>query len=85
LTSKIDYFTGVETLKEEWQETNGFEELKTGHYKFIVDNKPVYILWDEDLPANIKGQVKVTYANGEERITDASEIELSDIPVFIEL
>lgn len=85
LASKIDYFTGVETIKEEWESKGDFEELKVGHYKFVVDGESVYVLWGGVMPAEISGQVKITDAGGATIIVDASEVNLGASPIFLEV
>jgi hypothetical protein len=72
MMGKIDYFTSVEKLDE-------------GVFKFIVNNKTIYVLWDLDsLPDEITGEVKVTYILGTEKIVDANMIELTNEPIFVE-
>lgn len=73
LVKKIDYFESV-------------EELAQNQYKFIVNGKPVYILWGTGtVPNEITGLVRVTDITGEEKDMDASLIILTDSPVFVEI
>lgn len=73
MINKLDYFISVKKLDE-------------GVYKFVVNNTSVYVLWGKNtLPDEITGQVKVTDIQGIERIIDASEVKISDKPVFIEI
>jgi hypothetical protein len=65
------------------------EKIADTQYKFIfTDKKPVYVLWGSrehvSLPAGITGNVKVTDCMGKEGIKLASEIVLSEDPVFLE-
>ncbi|AEA47549.1 beta-galactosidase [Archaeoglobus veneficus] len=86
LVNKLSYFDSVEVLRQEYHET--FEGAKTevGQYKFSVGNKVIYVLWgNAPLPEEIKGTVKVTNIYGNEKVMDASEIELSDSPVYVEV
>ena len=72
MVKKLDLFTSVETLAE-------------NQYKFIVDNKPVYVLWGTGgVPAEITDTVKVTDISGSEQQMDALQITLSDSPIFVE-
>lgn len=76
MASKIDNFSSVQEL---WYGPTG------GHYKFIVDNKPVYVLWGSGgVPAEISGTVRVTDIRGNVQQKDASQIILSDSPIFVE-
>lgn len=73
IIQKIDFFKSVEKLNE-------------NQYKFTLENKIVYILWGEaNIPEEITGQVMVTDSNGTETIKDATDIVLSDSPIFVEL
>ncbi|HEC31453.1 MAG TPA: hypothetical protein ENI41_03070 [Deltaproteobacteria bacterium] len=73
MVSKIDYFSSVKKLGER-------------QYKFIVNDKPVYVLWGTgNLPTEITGTVKVTDIHGSEMLLDVSQITLNDSPIFIEV
>ena len=72
LIEKIDCFTSVEKLAD-------------GRYKFVVENRPVYVLWGAgSVPSEITGTITVTDIYGSEALLDASQITLSDSPIFIE-
>jgi len=72
LTTKIDRFTSA-------------EQLTDSRYKFMVDSRPVYVLWGTGaLPAEITGTVKVTDIRGEEQTMDASAVRLTEVPIFVE-
>ena len=72
MVNKIDYFDSVEKLDDD-------------QYKFTIDDKIVYVLWGSgDIPSEITGEVIVTSINGDEQTLDASEVELSDSPIFLE-
>lgn len=78
---KLGRFQSVEKLKEK---VKGTRILK-GQYKFIVEGRPVYVLWGSGpLPEEIKGRVKVTDFLGREEIKDASQVTLSESPVYVE-
>jgi len=73
LVEKIDYFESVEGLAKD-------------QYKFIVNGKPVYILWGTgSLPDEITGLVKVIDIKGDEKEMEASSIILTDSPIFVEI
>ncbi len=74
MVSKIDNFTSV-------------KKIAKGKYKFIVKDKPLYVLWDDNgnLPSEINGQIKVTYINGNEKKLDFSIMKLIEDPVFVEI
>jgi hypothetical protein len=72
IVDKIDYFESVEKLDD-------------GQYKFTLENNVVYVLWGEgNIPEEIAGQVTMTDVSGSETVLDATDIILSDSPVFIE-
>lgn len=72
LIKKIDCFTSVENLAE-------------NQYKFIVNDKPVYVLWGTgSVPSGITGAVTVTDISGTAQQKQASEITLSDSPIYVE-
>lgn len=58
-------------------------------YKFVVDEKPVYILWSEelqtiDLSSEIQGEVKVTGIDGSTETRQSADLQVTESPVFIE-
>lgn len=72
LIDKIDLFTTVEAIAE-------------SQYKFTVSGSPVYVLWGEvGLPAEISGEVTVTDISGTVATQEASQIVLSQRPIFVE-
>jgi len=73
MVEKVDYFDTVEKLAE-------------GQFKFTIDSNIVYVLWSEnDIPAEITGQVKVTDIKGAETTIQSTELSLDDSPVFVEI
>ncbi len=73
IISKIDYFISIEKLDE-------------GQYKFILEDKTVYVLWgDGSIPEEITGQIKKTDVSGQEIILNSDELVLSKSPVYIEI
>ena len=72
LVLKLDRFTSAVKIAE-------------GQYKFMVNGKPVYIIWGSgQLPGEINGEVIITDIYGEETTAGSSAIEPTDSPVFIE-
>jgi hypothetical protein len=64
-------------------------KIADGQYKFTFSDKnPVYVLWCDSgncaLPSGIKGSVRVTNYLGNEEVMDASQITLTESPVFVE-
>jgi hypothetical protein len=73
IIGKIDYFLSVEKLDE-------------GQYKFVFENKSVYVLWGEgSIPAEITGQIKKTDVSGQETIINSDELVLSTSPIYVEM
>ena len=73
IVDKIDYFDSV-------------DKLDIGQYKFTLGSNVVYVLWGEaDIPEEITGQLTMTDVSGFEMVLDATDIVLSDSPVYIEL
>ena len=89
LVNKINSFDTIETIKEEYTEGPSSWDgaiCQVCQYKFISDDSAVYVLWGQaDLPQEIAGQVTLTDIYGEAQIVDASQIRLSEEPVFVEL
>ncbi|MGY4707351.1 hypothetical protein ACVNPS_06305 [Candidatus Bipolaricaulota sp. J31] len=78
---KLGCFQWVEKIKERVEGPRIVE----GQYRFIVEGKPVYVLWGSGpLPEGIGGRVRVTDFLGRETIMDASELILTDSPVYVE-
>lgn len=76
MIDRVDYFTSITKLTD-------------GQYKYsFVDKDPVYVLWCDSgtcsIPSEISGTVKVTDYLGNEETKDASEIILTESPVFVE-
>ena len=72
MMGKLDYFTSV-------------QKLSSGQYKFIVGGKPVYVLWGAgNVPSEITGTVTVTDISGSAQQMQASQITLSDSPIYVE-
>jgi hypothetical protein len=72
LMEKLDYFTSVQTLS-------------SGQYKFMVNNKPVYVLWGRgSVPSEITGTVLVTDISGIAQQRQAPQVTLNDSPVYVE-
>jgi len=86
-TKKPSYHT-YKTMVSKLKGFSYVQKLSEGQYKFIVDNKPVYVLWSDagtgKVPSEITGIVKVTDHLGNEQTMDASSIQLDESPVFVE-
>ncbi len=73
MVAKIDYFTSVKKISEQ-------------QYKFIVNGNPVHVFWGPgSIPDEISGALKVTDIYGNETQMDASELELGNSPIFVEM
>ncbi len=88
LVDKVNQFDRIEKIKEEYIENQGDHDGATsniGQYKFVSGDKSVYVLWGQaELPAEISGQVRVTDIYGQTGTMDASLINLSAAPIFVE-
>ncbi len=89
LVDKINDFDKVITIKEEYKDSPSQQEGATstlGQYKFVNGDEVVYAMWGAaDLPEEITGEITVTDINGVEKTMDASELTLTDTPVFVEM
>lgn len=90
-SSKFNPRQAYDTYKLMTSKLSGFdsaEKISDTQYKFtFLDKDPVYVLWGkgDSLPSEIRGTVKVTDYLENEEIQDASDINLKDDPVFIEM
>ena len=88
LVSMVNQFDKIEVLQEKFAENPEERDGATTQviqYKIISGNKTIYVLWGEtSLPAEISGQVKVTDIYGVSTTMPASQIKLSDSPIFVE-
>ncbi len=88
LVDKINSFSKVEKIKEEFVENQGDHNgatSKVGQYKFVFDSHTVYVLWGKaKLPAEIFGDIKVIDIYGKSRVMKAEDLVLSDEPLFVE-
>ncbi len=89
LVNKINIFDSIETIKEEYKQNNEKGDGATSQisqYKFINGDDIVYVLWgNAELPAEITGTVKVTDIYGKTQELNASDIQLSNSPIFVEI
>ena len=89
LIEKVNLFDEVVTVKEDYIEYEHDSEgaySEVGQYKFVDGDDVVYVLWGEaEIPSEISGQVEVADIYGESETMDASELVLTDEPVFVEL
>jgi len=89
LVDKINSFNKIIAIKEDYYENENEHDGATstiGQYKFVSDKGNVYVLWGKaNLPSEIKGKIKVTDIYGTSRTINASELTLSEEPVFVEI
>ncbi|MFC1651563.1 hypothetical protein ACFL24_00195 [Patescibacteria group bacterium] len=89
LVAKINSFNKIVAIKEDYYENQNEHDGTTstiGQYKFVSDEGNVYVLWGEAaVPTEIKGKIKVTDIYGDSENMDASKLDLSDTPVFVEI
>lgn len=85
--------TAYKTMLKKILGFSSVEKLNLGSgiyaYKFVVDEKPVYILWSDspktmDFSFEITGNVKVTRTDGGTETRQSSDLEITESPVFIE-
>jgi len=88
----IDYmndFDTIEILNQSYTENEGdYDGLTSviGHYKVIKGDEEFYVLWgDGELPDEITGTIEITDIYGSSKTIDASELDLSNEPVYVEL
>ncbi len=76
-------------MKTMIEKLDGFREvqiLTEGQYKFAFNDKSVYVLWgSNNLNPEIDGKLIVTDMLGNKREIDASQLKLSEDPVFVEM
>ncbi len=88
LVDKINQYDKIEVIKEEYTEGENDSDGATsriGQYKFISNSNIVYVLWGSaEIPSEISGQIKVTDIYGESKEMEATNLTLTDAPVFIE-
>jgi len=88
LVNMVNKYEAIETIEESYFESSEDRDgasTQIAQYKFINGNNIIYVLWGEaNLPAEISGQVKVTDIYGASEEKDASEIQLTDSPIFVE-
>ncbi len=87
-TRKMGYYT-YQLLINKLQDSTQVLRLAPGQYRFDFneDRNPVFVLWDEGdsrLPGILTGRLKVTTVDGKVSETDASDLHLGPIPVFVE-
>jgi len=89
LVDKINSFNKIVAIKEDYYENENEHDGATstiGQYKFVSDKGNVYVLWGKaEVPSEIKGKIKVTDIYGVSKTINASKLNLSDEPVFVEI
>lgn len=89
LVDKINQFDKIEKIKEEYRENPSDRNGATasiGQYKFTNCKNSIYILWgDADLPPELIGRLTLTDIYGTASEINASDLKLTDEPIFVEL
>ncbi len=63
---------------------NSVEKLSEGLYRFDVGGEDVYVVWSPGrLPEELSGSLYVVHLYGEVEERDASEIEVSEEPIYV--
>lgn len=87
-TRKMAFFA-YKTMVAETGNAAEVQRLAPGQYRFSFDNgrPPVYILWSDtnsSIPSELTGLVNITDMNGIRTATEAEDVVLSPMPVFVE-
>jgi len=82
-------FDSYRTMIEKVDHFVSIKKLNDGKYVYTFPDKaPVYLLWSDSgasaLPPDLKGIVKITDYLGNEQIKPASDILLTESPIFVE-
>jgi len=78
-------YYALKTLIQKLNKFTSAEKLAEDQYKFIVEGKVIYVLWDSgEIPEEITGEVLVTDIYGKETTTNCSAITLGESPIFVE-
>ena len=89
LIKYLNSFDSIEILNQSYIEHEGdYDGLTSiiGHYKFTKNDNVFYVLWGgTKIPEEITGTIKVTDIYGTSRTIDASELVLTEEPVYVEL
>lgn len=89
LVKYLNDFDSIEIINQSYVENEGdYAGLTSviGQYKVINGDNVVYVLWGEsEVPDEISGMIKVTDIYGVSKTIDASELALSDEPVYVEI
>lgn len=81
ILGKLDSFEKVQKIEERvWR-----GQVEIGKYRFIVDGKPIYALWNEGEKLAASGTARVTDLQGhEQQMVELSKIVLTASPLFVE-
>jgi len=82
-------YIAYQTLLKKIKENQGGEFLGPGRYIiYKPSGKPIYILRAEgssaEIPAGVKGRIRVTSLQNQEQIIDAKDLRLTSHPVIVE-
>jgi len=95
-SEKMPLFKSYQVMASELNGFTSVQRLPLGEntYKFIVNEKPVYVLWrNEDtapnsitvnLSAEISGNVTVTHVDGSVETVASSSLQVTESPIFVE-
>ena len=82
---QVMYFA-FQTMIEQIDLFESVETVAADQYKFTVDDSIVYVMWGSgELPSEVIGTVEVTDIRGNTVSMDATEVVLTDDPLFIRI
>ncbi len=77
--------TSDDTIEVIREEVGGWF-ITQGQYKFTIDGRIIYTLWGNGpIPPEIQGEVTITDIMGTSHTADASTIQLTDRPIFVQI
>ena len=83
--SKRPIYYALQNMINKIESFSTVEVVATDQYRFTVSGNPVYLLWGSGtLPTEISGEVTVTDVTGGVSTKDASQITLTESPIFVE-
>ncbi|MFC1638500.1 hypothetical protein ACFL2R_03685, partial [Patescibacteria group bacterium] len=89
LIDKLNNFDEIKVIKDGYRENLSGHQGSTslvGQYKFIDDDRVVYVLWGRYMiPEEIQGDVVVTDIYGDTSNMKSDEIIVNDSVIFVEI
>jgi len=89
LVEMLNHFDRIEVVDQKYVENYGKDAGVSsvyGCYKFEAGNRSIYVVWgDGKLSRYVKGKVRITDIYGNEKIADASEVTLTNTPIYVEV